>query len=315
MALVLGCMGSARRDGYTIGVLEATLHGADSVDGVETELIRLLDHSFGPCTSCYECIRMPEHRCILPDDMGRRGSGALWQRVETANALVLATPVHGWMADALIHLFAERLYPFLWSGELKGIPVGTLAVASNQGFQDSANRMLCQLAFTMGAHYVGGLSVHAAYMRDALQQAEYLGIRLGEAALADERMGRRAMSDQEIWAYYADKPWSVYPEYLANLTLGTGDPRLSVMQRALATDAFHRPAAVELLRRAQEAFEDSSRSHALGNTERALKCLVRASALWTHATWSEFLEESLIKAPPPDAYRPLGDDVGPVESG
>jgi hypothetical protein len=32
---------------------------------------------------------------------------------------------------------------------------------------------------------------------------------------------------------------------------------------------------------------------------------VEASAAWTHATWKEFLEEGVIKAKQPEAYRPL----------
>ena len=121
MACVLGIMGSARKDGYTVKVLQEALEGVRSVSGVEAEPVHLLDYDFGPCRSCYECIRMAEHRCVRKDDMGERGQGKLWRKVEAANGLVLATPVHIWSADALIHLFIERLYPFLWTGELRGL--------------------------------------------------------------------------------------------------------------------------------------------------------------------------------------------------
>jgi multimeric flavodoxin WrbA len=307
MARILAIVGSARRDGYTQQVLDEVLAGAADVTGAEVETVPLLDYTFGPCHSCYECIRMPEHRCILADDMGRRGEGDLWRRIETANGLVLATPVHGWTADALIHLFLERLYPFLWSGELKGIPVATLAVASNQGFQEVANTMLCQWSFTMGARWIGGLPVHIAYWADARPEARDLGRRLAKAALADATEGRRALSDREMWHHYHNSAWPVFPRYLENLTRGTSDGRQSILRRALATGAMQRPEALEHLRQADALFEQALSHQRLGQIEAAMDTLVQASAQWTHATWREFLEEQLIKAPPPRAYRPLDD--------
>ena len=306
MANVLGILGSARKDGYTIRVLDQLLEAAGSMPGVEVERVHLLDYTFGPCRSCYECIRRADHRCILKDDMGEEGAGKLWRRVEAANAMVWATPVHCWTADALIHLFIERLYPFLWGGELKGIPVATVAVAANQGFQIAANNMLCQWAFTTGARYVGGLPVHAAYLDEALVDAAYLGRRLAEAARADERHGRRPLTDEEMWLAYQSAPWAVLPHYVKNLTRGTGSPQFSLIREALTRGTFVREEAIALLSRADLAFERFARHAGLGEQRLALQALVEASALWTHATWKEFLEEDLVKVPPPAAYRPLG---------
>jgi|YNPNPStandDraft_1061719.scaffolds.fasta_scaffold17705_2 multimeric flavodoxin WrbA len=307
MARILGVVGNARKDGYTVQVLQEALAGAHTLAGVETELVHLLDYHFGPCRSCYECIRMAEHRCVLQDDLGERGQGRLWRKMEVANGLILATPVHFWSADALIHLFIERLYPFIWTGELRGMPVLTLSVASNQGFQLVANAMLCEWAFTLGMHYVGGLPVHAAYLAEALREARYLGTRLGEAALKDEQQGRKAPSDEELWLEYVDKPWSVLSNYIGNLTRGTGDPALSIIRQALAQGTFVNPEAAVLLEQADKEWARFAQHHSLGERREAIRALVKASALWTHATWKEFLEEQLIKAPPPKAYRPLNE--------
>ena len=305
MARVLGFLGSARRDGYTVKVLKEALEGAKSVRGVKAELVYLLDYKFGSCTSCYECIRRSDHRCVLQDDMGQLGEGRLWKKIEGANGFIFAAPVHFWSADALTHLFIERLYPFLWSGELKGIPVATITVASNQGFQFVANTMLCEWAFNLAMKYVGGLPVHAAYLDEALPRARYLGMKLGEAALKDEKEGRKAPTDEETWLYYQDKPWRVFPHYIENLTMGTGNPELSVIKRSLAHGTFKRKEAVDLLKKADEEFDKFSHHYSLGNYEEAIRSLVKASAFWTHATWKEFLEERLIKAPPPKVYRPV----------
>ncbi|MBN1400235.1 MAG: flavodoxin family protein [Anaerolineae bacterium] len=305
MAKILGILGGARRDGYTVRVLDRLLGAAGATPEVEVERVDLLDYRFGPCRSCYECIRRAQHRCILPDDMGQEGAGTLWQRIEAAHAMVWATPVHCWTADALIHLFIERLYPFLWSGELRGIPVATLSVASNQGFQIEAHKLLCQWAFTTGARYVGGLPVHAAYLDEALRDAEALGRRLAEAALQDERQGRHASGDEQLWLAYETAPWSVYAHYVENLTRGTGASELSLIERSLAQGTFQREEALNLLRQADEAFQTAVRCERMGQRQAAIEALVRASALWTHATWKEFLEEQLIGAPPPETYRPL----------
>jgi hypothetical protein len=46
---------------------------------------------------------------------------------------------------------------------------------------------------------------------------------------------------------------------------------------------------------------------ALGHREETALRLVRASAHWTRATWIEFVEPSVVRAPQPGAYRPLPD--------
>jgi len=306
MARILVCVGSARRDGYTSQLVDALCQGARADASVTVQVVRLLDYAFGPCTSCYQCIRNETHRCVIKDDMGSLGEGGLWQLVEQANALVLASPVHCWGADALTHLFVERLYPFLWSGELRGIPVATLASASNQGFQHAAERMLCQWAFTMGSRYVGGVAAHAADYATALNDARHLGRCLAEAATADAA-GRRPLADEEMWLAYMDAPWSCYPEYARNLA-GDGETVTgSIIARSLAQGRFQDGQARALLEEAQEHYGRYVHHRQLGETRQAIGCLVKASALWTHATWKEFLEEKLIKVPPPKSYRPLGE--------
>ena len=305
MAKVLGVLGSARRDGYTIKVLKKALEGAASISNVKTDLIHLLDYKFGPCKSCYECIRKDEHRCILPDDMGKNGDGELWRKIERANGLIIASPVHFWTADALTHLFIERLYPFVWSGELRGIPVMTIAVASNQGFQIVANRMLCEWAFTLGMKFIGGLPVHAAYLDEALLEAKHLGELIGKAALKDEKEGRKAPTDLELWLHYQNAPWKVYPHYLENLTIGTKIPSFSIMKKSLAHGKFKKKESIKLLKKAEKEFKKFTHYYNLADHENAIKHLVKASALWTHATWKEFLEEQLVKVPPPKVYRPI----------
>ena len=82
-------------------------------------------------------------------------------------------------------------------------------------------------------------------------------------------------------------------------------PELSIMRQALARGTFQREEARALLEQAQAVYARYAHHAGLGEHAAALRALVRASALWTHATYKEFLEEQLVKAPPPEAYRPL----------
>jgi hypothetical protein len=198
----------------------------------------------------------------------------------------------------------ERCYPFIWSGELEGMPFASISCASNQGMQRLANRTLCKWAFTYGLRYVGGLPVHTVHLEQARQQATELGQKLARAALEDAQT-RHKYPDLERYVDYLDLPWSVLEPYLDNLTDGTMQVDASLIAQGL--EGFQREAAIMLLKRANGHLRAALAHYEAGQRERACHELVRASALWTHATWQEFLQEDIIRSAVPDAYRPLVD--------
>ena len=171
--------------------------------------------------------------------------------------------------------------------------------------QRLANAQICKWAFTLGLRYVGGLPVHTTYMKRALGQAEALGHELGAAAKEDAR-GRKEYPDRQRYVDYLDKPWSALEPYLDNLSNGTMEYASSLVAEAQAS--FKREEAVELVERAKEPFEDALALYNQKNPEAACDRLVHASSLWTHATWKEYLEEDIIKAEVPKAYRPLDEN-------
>ena len=303
MATVLALLSSGRRKGFTASLLKAAIEGAESVEGVEVERAHLHSHRFGPCTSCFNCIRDPAHECTLPDAMG--GKGELTAKVKRANGWILADPVHCWGTSAMCHLFIERCYPFLWSGTLEGMPFASISCASNQGMQRLANANLCKWAFSYGFRYVGGLPVHTVHMERAQREARDLGRRLAEAATADAA-GRRKYPDRERYVDYLGKPWSVLEPYLQNLSEGTMQVSPSLVRQGLAS--FERPEAVELLQKSEKRLEKALALYDQSRQEEACEELVRSSALWTHATWKEFLEEKVVGTDKPTAYRPLTED-------
>jgi len=303
MAHILALLASGRPKGFTADVLQAAIKGAERIDGVEVELVHLHKYTFGPCTSCFNCIRRESHDCTLPDAMG--GNGELMAKVKGANGWMIADPVHCWGTSAQCHLFIERCYPFTWSGALEGMPFASISCASNQGMQRLANRNLCKWAFTCGLRYIGGLPVHTVYIERARQEAETLGQQLAEAAKIDAQ-GRKKYPDQERYVDYLNNPWSVVEPYLDNLSNGTMAYESSLIAEGLAN--FKRQDAIELLQKARGYFEHALALRNKGQEREACDQLVRASALWTHATWKEFLEEDIIKTGVPEAYRPLVEE-------
>ena len=302
MAHVLGLLASGRTKGFTAGLLRAATAGAESVSGVEVEFVHLHKYRIAPCASCFSCIRGQDHTCAQRDDMG--GDGALTAKVRGANGWILADPVHFWGPSAQAHLFVERCYPFLWSGGLAGMPFASISCASNQGMQRLANAELCKWAFAFGLRYVGGLPVHTTFLERALADAEDLGRRLGQVAVEDAR-GRRPYPEPERYLDSLDHPFSVLEPYLDNLTGGTMDYEESLVAEGL--ERFEREVARDLLRQARAPLQRALELYRQGEREAACAELVRASALWTHATWQEFLAQDVVKSEVPAAYRPLAE--------
>jgi hypothetical protein len=91
--------------------------------------------------------------------------------------------------------------------------------------------------------------------------------------------------------------------YLDNLTNGTMTFEGSLIAEGLTT--FKRDQAIEVLKEAAEVFRQALKLYGDGRIEDACQVLSKASALWTQATWKEFLETDVIKSAQPAAYRPV----------
>lgn len=303
MPTVLAILCSGRRRGYTASVLEAAVEGARSVADVNVDFVHLQDYRLGPCKACFACIRDENHVCVQNDAFG--GDGEVFRRLSAANGLIVGDPVHNWGPSATCHLLIERCYPFLWSGRLNGLPFGSISCASNQGMHRLANQWICKWAFGFGMIYVGGVPAHTAYLERAKRQARALGERVGRAAVQDETSGRKRVSDEERFLAYMDSPWPALDPYLDNLTHGTMTWDGSMIKEALDAGTFTRPEARELLSDAGRLLIETLKARADGDLVQANRLLVKCSAYWTNATWKEFLEEQVIGAKQPEAYRPL----------
>ena len=87
-ATVLIALSSGRKHGYTAGLWRRAVDGAATVEGVVVDAVQLHDYSFGPCTSCFHCIRHRGNGCVLEDDFGRDGEGVLYRKAARADAVI-----------------------------------------------------------------------------------------------------------------------------------------------------------------------------------------------------------------------------------
>jgi hypothetical protein len=76
---------------------------------------------------------------------------------------------------------------------------------------------------------------------------------------------------------------------------------------AQGLESFRQPDAIARLREARDLLDAALALYREGRHPEACHPLVRASALWTHATWEEFLQDDVIGADVPGAYRPIED--------
>jgi multimeric flavodoxin WrbA len=90
--------------------------------GKEYELIELSKLKINPCLGCVKCAET--NRCIQKDDMA-----PLYDKIVSAEALVLGAAVFFGHPNAFTHTFLERLFPLRHVRMvMKGKPVATVVV-------------------------------------------------------------------------------------------------------------------------------------------------------------------------------------------
>jgi len=108
---VLAINGSPRKKWNTAMLLEKALEGASS-QGAETELIHLYELKFTGCVSCFACKMKGGKsygRCAVKDDLT-----PILDKLETANALILGSPIYFGTVTGEMKSFMERLiFPYL----------------------------------------------------------------------------------------------------------------------------------------------------------------------------------------------------------
>lgn len=97
--------GSPRKNWNTATLLDNALKGARSI-GAKTEFIHLYDYNFKGCRSCFLCKRKNNNnfgKCVVKDELK-----PILQKIESADALIMGTPLYFCSATGVMHSFLER---------------------------------------------------------------------------------------------------------------------------------------------------------------------------------------------------------------
>jgi len=103
---IIAINGSPRKNGNTATLLNKSLEGAAS-NGAETELINLYDLQYRGCISCFSCKRINGKsygKCAVKDDLT-----PVLKKIETADALILGSPIYFGRETGLMSSCLERL--------------------------------------------------------------------------------------------------------------------------------------------------------------------------------------------------------------
>ena len=103
---IIAINGSPRKTKNTATLLKQVLDGANSL-GAEIQLIHLYDLNYKGCTSCFACKLKNSKsygKCAYRDELT-----PVLQTIETADALILGSPIYFGAITGAMHSFLERL--------------------------------------------------------------------------------------------------------------------------------------------------------------------------------------------------------------
>lgn len=96
--------GSPRKRGNSSILADSLIRGAEE-NGAQLEEFFLQNLDIKPCNACNACIKQPEKKCVIDDDMQM-----IYDALRFADALVIASPTYWFNISAQTKLFIDRLY-------------------------------------------------------------------------------------------------------------------------------------------------------------------------------------------------------------
>jgi NAD(P)H-dependent FMN reductase len=170
---IVAVIGSYRRGGTIDSAVESILEGARE-KGAETHTVYLSEQQLEFCTNCRQCMQAPgpdRGKCWQQDDLE-----PLLQRIDSADGIVLGSPVDFGNVTAVFRRFMERLVGYCHWPWGQWVPSGRnrpatrkaalVASATMPGFliplAGGACSALCRVAAMLGAKPVGSLWIGRA---------------------------------------------------------------------------------------------------------------------------------------------------------
>ena len=194
---VIGLSGSPRKNANTDRLVCAILDGARGA-GADTEFLRLADLDIKGCAGCLYC-RIHE-TCFIRDDMQ-----SLYQKLHSADAVVVGSPVYMGQMTSQTKQFTDRLFPLVnadFTTRLKKRPQLVLAFTQGQPdaamfrpYMENTRQIFGFLGFAAAEIIVGGGTRGTQDIMgqdDLLQKARATGTRLASGSLPKRKLRTRS---------------------------------------------------------------------------------------------------------------------------
>ncbi|MCF8097823.1 MAG: flavodoxin family protein [Desulfarculaceae bacterium] len=196
-ARILAVGASPRASGNTDKLIAAAIKGAAVLCGSDT--VHLRDYTFSPCVGCEACRKTGA--CAKFHD----GMTLIYPKLDQAQGLLLASPVHNYNVTAWMKAFIDRLYPYYiftgerpgdWPSRLagQGRKAALLAVSEQRPGEAGMDRTLeaMRLPLTpLGFEVVAELPVYGVFQRgrvardaEVMAKAKALGRKLAQSLSA-----------------------------------------------------------------------------------------------------------------------------------
>lgn len=103
MSRIVVLVGSVRKGGNTDLLARAFVEGASKNHSVE--VVSVANNQVNPCIGCNSCFTRENHNCFQNDDMP-----AIYDKLKTADMLVVASPVYFYGISAQLKAIIDRLH-------------------------------------------------------------------------------------------------------------------------------------------------------------------------------------------------------------
>ncbi|WP_268989052.1 flavodoxin family protein [Methanosarcina barkeri] len=147
---MLGLVGSPNINGNTAKLVNAILDGA-AEKGAEKVIYNLSSLNIKGCDACFRC--QESGCCAIDDDMQE-----LYHEIQTADTIVLGSPVYMWQMTAQTKLLIDRLIAFLKPDFSSRLDNKKLILVFSQGSSDR-DAFKPYFEYTAGLLYYLGFDV------------------------------------------------------------------------------------------------------------------------------------------------------------
>ncbi|MDR7667131.1 flavodoxin family protein [Methanosarcina sp. Z-7115] len=147
---ILGLVGSPNINGNTAKLVNTILDGA-AENGADKVIYNLASLNIKGCDACRKC--QESGCCIIDDDMQK-----LYKEIQTADAVVLGSPVYMWQMTAQTKLFVDRLTAVLKPNFSSRLDNKKLILVFSQGSSDR-DAFKPYFEYTAGLLYYLGFDV------------------------------------------------------------------------------------------------------------------------------------------------------------